>query len=56
MKSLKKWLFAEPLVKQGDIHAALDVGSSKIACFIARSDNPRPRRALSASAIIWPKA
>ncbi|MDR3425494.1 MAG: cell division protein FtsA [Alphaproteobacteria bacterium] len=37
-KHLKKWLFAEPHVSGGEIFAALDIGSSKIACLIARSE------------------
>ncbi len=39
MKLLKKWLFAEPHVARGEIFSALDIGSSKIACLIARSEN-----------------
>ncbi|MDE2029341.1 MAG: cell division protein FtsA [Alphaproteobacteria bacterium] len=44
MKRLKSWLFNEPRTTGGDIFAALDVGSSKIACLIARSDNDGPPR------------
>ena len=32
------WLLAKPRVTQGNVLAALDVGSSKIACFIARTE------------------
>jgi cell division protein FtsA len=44
MKRLKNWLFDEPRTTSGDIFAALDIGSSKIACLIARSDNNGPPR------------
>ncbi len=44
MKFLKKWLFAEPHVSSGEIFGALDIGSSKIACLIARSENDGPPR------------
>ena len=44
MKLLKNWLFAEPRAARGDIFAALDIGSSKIACLIARSENEGPPR------------
>jgi len=33
---IAQWLFNKPRQAQGDVVAALDVGSSKIACFIAR--------------------
>jgi cell division protein FtsA len=39
MKRLTKWLFTKPHATQGEVLAALDIGSSKIACFIARSDS-----------------
>ncbi len=42
MKFLKKWLFAEPHVSGGEVYGALDIGSSKIACLIARSENDGP--------------
>ncbi|MDR3449841.1 MAG: cell division protein FtsA [Alphaproteobacteria bacterium] len=44
MMRLKKWLFAEPRTQGGEIFAALDIGSSKIACLIARSENEGPPR------------
>ncbi|MDD5585431.1 MAG: cell division protein FtsA [Alphaproteobacteria bacterium] len=44
MKSLTQWLFSKPSSVQGDVIAVLDIGSSKIACFIARADeNGLPR-------------
>ncbi|MBV8060369.1 MAG: cell division protein FtsA [Alphaproteobacteria bacterium] len=39
MRRLTEWLFQKPRITQGDVVAALDVGSSKIACFIARADH-----------------
>lgn len=36
--SLSEWLFDKPHTAQGDVYAALDIGTSKIACFIARLD------------------
>ncbi len=42
MSFLKNWLFADAAVAQGEIFAALDIGSSKIACLIARSENEGP--------------
>ena len=39
MKRLAEWLFTKPRTAQGDVLAALDIGSSKIACFIARPDH-----------------
>ncbi|MDD3371938.1 MAG: cell division protein FtsA [Alphaproteobacteria bacterium] len=39
MNLLKKWLFADTRVMDGEVFAALDIGSSKIACLIARSDD-----------------
>jgi len=44
MKRIKTWLFAEPSVSGGELFAALDIGSSKIACLIARSENNGPPR------------
>jgi hypothetical protein len=38
MNRLTQWLFDKPRATQGDVFAALDVGTSKIACFIARLD------------------
>lgn len=39
MSRLTNWLLAKPRDAQGEVLAALDVGSSKIACFIARTEN-----------------
>ena len=39
MSRLTQWLFDKPRSSQGDVFAALDVGTSKIACFIARLDD-----------------
>lgn len=36
MNSIVEWLFNKPRSAQGDVFAALDVGTSKVACFIAR--------------------
>ncbi len=44
MKFLKNWLFAEPLAAGGEVFAALDIGSSKIACLIARAEADGPPR------------
>ena len=38
MKRVTNWLFDKPSTTQGEVFAALDIGSSKIACFIARAD------------------
>lgn len=38
MSSLTQWLFGKPHTPQGEVFAVVDVGSSKIACFIARVD------------------
>lgn len=38
MSRLTRWLTGKPRPTRGDIFAALDIGSSKIACFIARAD------------------
>jgi cell division protein FtsA len=44
MNPIAQWLFGKPRTVKGDILAALDVGSSKIACFIARTeDDGMPR-------------
>ncbi|MGE0109355.1 MAG: cell division protein FtsA, partial [Bdellovibrionales bacterium] len=36
--SFVQWLLDKPRAAQGDVYAALDIGTSKIACFIARLD------------------
>src|ERR1700722_8554863 len=46
MTALARWLFGKPRAKPGEVLAALDVGSSKIACFIARSDADGPPRVI----------
>lgn len=46
MKRVAEWLLARPTPSRGDVFAALDVGSSKIACFIARSDGSGPPRVI----------
>lgn len=46
MNRLSQWLFAKPHVTQGEVFAALDIGSSKIACFIARSEGDGPPRVI----------
>jgi len=46
MKPLAHWLLGKPHAKQGEVFAALDVGSSKIACFIARADAHGPPRVI----------
>lgn len=38
MKNLAAWLLAKSRASKGEVYAALDVGTSKIACFIARCD------------------
>lgn len=38
MNSIAKWLLNKPRNAQGDVFAALDIGTSKVACFIARLD------------------
>ena len=38
MNRLTQWLFDKPHTAQDDVIAVLDIGSSKIACFIARAD------------------
>src|SRR5580698_5337523 len=46
MSRLSEWLFAKPRAAQGEVFAALDIGSSKIACFIARADDNGPPRVI----------
>lgn len=46
MIPLASWLFKKPRAIQGSTVAALDIGSSKIACFIARSDGDGPPRVI----------
>jgi len=47
MNRIAEWLFAaKPHVTQGEIYAALDIGSSKIACFIARAEGNGPPRVI----------
>lgn len=44
MKRLSEWLTGRQRPRQGETLAALDIGSSKIACFIARlEDGQQPR-------------
>jgi cell division protein FtsA len=43
---ITNWLFAKPRLKQGEVFAALDIGSSKVACFIARADKEGPPRVI----------
>lgn len=38
MKGLGSWLFDKPNTVIGESYAALDIGTSKIACFIAKAD------------------
>ncbi|MDE1901862.1 MAG: cell division protein FtsA [Alphaproteobacteria bacterium] len=44
IKRLRNWLFNEERTSGGDVFAALDIGSSKIACLIARADSHGPPR------------
>lgn len=44
MNPITQWLFGKPRASQGDAIAALDIGSSKIACFIAKVDGDGPPR------------
>lgn len=46
MNAVVEWLSHKPRKRQGDVVAALDVGSSKIACFIARTDSDAPPRVI----------
>ena len=46
MSGIGKWLFGKSHTTPGEILAALDVGSSKIACFIARADANGPPRVI----------
>lgn len=39
MNRFTQWLFDKPSSSQGDVFAALDIGTSKVACFIARLDD-----------------
>lgn len=38
MNRITQWLFDKPSSSQGDVFAALDIGTNKVACFIARLD------------------
>jgi len=38
MNGLLQWLSGKPRAAQGDVFAALDIGTSKVACFIAHLD------------------
>ncbi|MDD3289068.1 MAG: cell division protein FtsA [Alphaproteobacteria bacterium] len=38
MNGIAQWLFGKPHATKGEIFSVLDIGSSKIACFIARVD------------------
>lgn len=46
MSALTNWLMGSPRAKPGEVLAALDVGSSKIACFIARAEAHGPPRVI----------
>jgi cell division protein FtsA len=46
MSNIVSWLTQKPRKRQGDVVAALDIGSSKIACFIARADADGPPRVI----------
>lgn len=39
MMNISDWLFGKETLPKGEVFAALDIGSSKIACFIARTDD-----------------
>ncbi len=39
MSKLTQWLMGQQRPSQGDVFAALDIGSTKIACLIARADD-----------------
>lgn len=39
MKNLAAWLLTKSRASKGETYAALDIGTSKIACFIARCDD-----------------
>lgn len=43
-QTLKNWLFDQPRSSDGDVFAALDIGSSKIVCLIARAAHDGPPR------------
>jgi cell division protein FtsA len=44
MNPVTQWLFGKKRAPQGEVLAALDIGSSKIACFIARMEDDGPPR------------
>ncbi len=44
MNPITKWLLGKPRATQEEVLAALDIGSSKIACFIARAEDDGPPR------------
>ena len=44
MNFIKKWLYGEKQTTNGEVFAALDIGSSKIACLIARAEADGPPR------------
>lgn len=44
MSRITQWLFARPRAAKDGVFAALDIGSSKIACFIARAEGDNPPR------------
>ena len=46
MPPFTSWLLSKPRMTQGDVVAALDIGTSKIACFIARADKDEPPRVI----------
>src|SRR5271156_307737 len=46
MSPFAKWLLGKPRPSQGEVVAALDIGSSKIACFIARAEAHGPPRVI----------
>ena len=46
MKNVARWLFTKPRALRSNVYAALDIGTSKIACFIARADGDEPARVI----------
>src|SRR5580698_310907 len=46
MTVVTRWILGKQRTKPGEVLAALDVGSSKIACFIARADENGPPRVI----------
>lgn len=46
MNPISQWLLGKQRAKQGEVIAALDIGSSKIACFIARLEDHGPPRVI----------